>query len=170
MRLEWWTVTVFFTFAADYGGFFGGAELHFFFWPRLFSSFLIPALATSASCSPLPPPTPTAPTTCPSMTTGTPPFSVVSFPPLAAAAFWRLRFNLMRTNTTFLSGGGCSRLGVTRHVPFHLPARDYHLSRSLILQVGKEYRAARPRVLYLPHRQESDHEHRLTHEVAVEAQ
>src|SRR5262249_48166992 len=50
------------------------------------SSAATPALATSASCSPVAPPQPTAPITCPSTSTGTPPSSVVSLPPPASAA------------------------------------------------------------------------------------
>src|SRR5687767_13067361 len=65
-----------------HGGQYAGAYIH----SRL-SKASIPARAISAYCSPVPPPTPTAPITWPSTTTGTPPNRLVIFPPLAAAAF-----------------------------------------------------------------------------------
>ena len=64
------------------------------FAPSTFStSAATAAVAIWRSCSPVPPPMPTAPMTCPSTTTGTPPRRLVIFPPLAAAASCRLRFS-----------------------------------------------------------------------------
>jgi LmbE family N-acetylglucosaminyl deacetylase len=60
-------------------------------------------------------------------------------------------------------------LGVVRHVAFELPARDFMVNQQLKLRLAEEFRRERPDIVYLPHQDEADAEHRQAHEVGLEA-
>lgn len=60
-------------------------------------------------------------------------------------------------------------LGVSRHVALELRARDFTVSHALVLRLVEELRRERPDVVYLPHEDEGDGEHRQTHQATAEA-
>jgi LmbE family N-acetylglucosaminyl deacetylase len=60
-------------------------------------------------------------------------------------------------------------LGVTRHVSLDLPGRPIEVTRDLLMSLVREYRAESPGILYLPHANEGDWDHRQTHRAAIEA-
>jgi N-acetylglucosamine malate deacetylase 1 len=60
-------------------------------------------------------------------------------------------------------------LGVTRHVALNLKARDFTVTHALVLRLVEELRRERPEVVFLPHEDEADAEHRQAHQAAVEA-
>lgn len=60
-------------------------------------------------------------------------------------------------------------LGVRRHVALALPPRALIADRELILRLVRELRADRPEIIYLPHADEADLEHREASRAASEA-
>lgn len=60
-------------------------------------------------------------------------------------------------------------LGVGRHVALELKARDFSVTHALVMRLVEELRRERPDVLYLPHEDEGDAEHRQTHQATFEA-
>lgn len=60
-------------------------------------------------------------------------------------------------------------LGAKRHVALELPARGFEPSHALVHRLTKEFRRARPNIVYLPHENECDLEHRQAHQAASEA-
>lgn len=63
----------------------------------------------------------------------------------------------------------CAALGVTRCVRLDEPSRDLRLSRRLHLDVVRALRETRPQVVYLPHDNDDDVEHRAVHRLGMEA-
>jgi LmbE family N-acetylglucosaminyl deacetylase len=63
----------------------------------------------------------------------------------------------------------CAALGVEEFVHLQEPARGLAGSRALRVELVRLYRAFRPQVLYVPHADDGDLEHRLVHELAIEA-
>jgi len=62
-----------------------------------------------------------------------------------------------------------TRLGVTESMSLNGASRDFSLSRELRLAMVAILRRVRPDVVYLPHRDEIDQEHRQVHDLAVDA-
>ncbi|MEU9030043.1 PIG-L deacetylase family protein [Streptomyces sp. NPDC048383] len=60
-------------------------------------------------------------------------------------------------------------LGVHRCVRFDEPSRDFVLSRRVHLDLVRVLREVRPQVVYLPHDNDDDVEHRMVHQLALEA-
>ncbi|GAA3358773.1 PIG-L deacetylase family protein [Saccharopolyspora gregorii] len=63
----------------------------------------------------------------------------------------------------------CAVLGVSRCVRLDEPSRDLRSSRRLHLDVVRALRETRPQVVYLPHDNDDDVEHRAVHRLGVEA-
>ncbi|MEN3584829.1 PIG-L deacetylase family protein [Streptomyces sp. ZYX-F-203] len=60
-------------------------------------------------------------------------------------------------------------LGVHRCIRLDEPSRDFVLSRRVHLDLVRILREVRPRVVYLPHADDDDVEHRMVHRLTVEA-
>ncbi|ATZ29247.1 PIG-L deacetylase family protein [Streptomyces lavendulae] len=60
-------------------------------------------------------------------------------------------------------------LGVHRCIRFDEPSRDFVLSRRVHLDLVRVLREVRPQVVYLPHDNDDDVEHRMVHRLTVEA-
>ncbi|MFF8827886.1 PIG-L deacetylase family protein [Streptomyces sp. NPDC015131] len=60
-------------------------------------------------------------------------------------------------------------LGVHRVVRFDEPSRDFALSRRVHLNLVRVLREVRPQVVYLPHDNDDDVEHRMVHQLTTEA-
>ncbi|WP_284581989.1 PIG-L deacetylase family protein [Streptomyces sp. 2P-4] len=60
-------------------------------------------------------------------------------------------------------------LGVHRCIRLEEPSRDFALSRRVHLDLVRILREVRPQVVYLPHDNDDDVEHRMVHQLAVEA-
>ncbi|MEW2140824.1 PIG-L deacetylase family protein [Streptomyces sp. NPDC005409] len=60
-------------------------------------------------------------------------------------------------------------LGVHRVVRFEEPSRDFRLTREVHLDLVRVLREVRPQVVYLPHDNDDDVEHRMVHQLATEA-
>ena len=63
----------------------------------------------------------------------------------------------------------CRTLGVQEHVHLNEPSRDFRIDRRLLTTVAGYFRRIRPEVVYLPHAQESDREHQLVGDLAMQA-
>ncbi|MEU5426329.1 PIG-L deacetylase family protein [Streptomyces olivoreticuli] len=63
----------------------------------------------------------------------------------------------------------CAALGVHRWVLLDEPSRDFRLTRKVHLDLVRLIREERPDVLYVPHRRDGDVEHRMVHQLAIEA-
>ncbi|MGW7515321.1 PIG-L deacetylase family protein [Streptomyces sp. NPDC054796] len=61
------------------------------------------------------------------------------------------------------------RLGVAEHFCLDAPSRDLLPRRELRIALAAAVRRLRPAVVYLPHADEGDREHRLVHELARDA-
>lgn len=59
-------------------------------------------------------------------------------------------------------------IGVSECIRLDAPSRGLHLNRELRLALVSVIRRTRPDIVYLPHADELDHEHRLVHELAVD--
>ncbi|MFE0577306.1 PIG-L deacetylase family protein [Streptomyces sp. NPDC058874] len=60
-------------------------------------------------------------------------------------------------------------LGVHRCVRFEEPSRDFVLSRRVHMDLVRVMREVRPQVVYLPHDNDDDVEHRMVHQLTTEA-
>ncbi|MFB9590994.1 MULTISPECIES: PIG-L deacetylase family protein [Streptomyces] len=60
-------------------------------------------------------------------------------------------------------------LGVHRCIRFDEPSRDFTLSRRVHLDLVRVLREVRPQVVYLPHDNDDDVEHRMVHQLTLEA-
>ncbi|MGW2859658.1 PIG-L deacetylase family protein [Streptomyces sp. SDr-06] len=60
-------------------------------------------------------------------------------------------------------------LGVHRVVQLEEPSRDFALTRRVHLDLVRVLREVRPHVVYLPHDNDDDVEHRMVHQLATEA-
>ncbi|MFV2118120.1 PIG-L deacetylase family protein [Streptomyces sp. Act-28] len=60
-------------------------------------------------------------------------------------------------------------LGVHRCIRFEEPSRDFALSRRVHLALVRVMREVRPQVVYLPHDNDDDVEHRMVHQLTTEA-
>lgn len=60
-------------------------------------------------------------------------------------------------------------MGVHRCIRLDEPSRDFALSRRVHLELVRILREVRPQVVYLPHDNDDDVEHRMVHQLATEA-
>ncbi|MFH9136902.1 PIG-L deacetylase family protein [Streptomyces sp. NPDC017524] len=60
-------------------------------------------------------------------------------------------------------------MGVHRCIRLDEPSRDFALSRRVHLELVRVLREVRPQVIYLPHDNDDDVEHRMVHQLATEA-
>ncbi|MGW7091208.1 PIG-L deacetylase family protein [Streptomyces sp. NPDC054874] len=60
-------------------------------------------------------------------------------------------------------------MGVHRCIRLDEPSRDFALSRRIHLELVRVLREVRPQVIYLPHENDDDVEHRMVHQLATEA-
>lgn len=63
----------------------------------------------------------------------------------------------------------CRVLGVHRLITLEEPSRDFAPDRRLHLALVEVLREVRPDIVYLPHREDGDAEHRAVHELTMEA-